>query len=90
MRQMAVSVHEIHIIVTNYSHQFDAEELEVDLEQIVEQYRRDHFQIYKKICKFKRLVGGWQAAQIYVWSSKQKRTHFSQNLKTHQSSRAAT
>ena len=55
---MALSVHEIHIIAINYSHQVDAEELEVDLEQIVGQYRRDYFQIYKKICKFKRLVGG--------------------------------
>lgn len=55
---MALSVHETHIIATNYSQQFDAEELEVDLEQIVEQYRREHYQIYKKICKFKRLVGG--------------------------------
>ena len=50
---MALSVHEIHIIATNYSQQFDAEELEVDLEQIVEQYRREHFQIYKKYANLK-------------------------------------
>ena len=49
---MALSVHEIHIIATNYSHQFDAEELEVDLEQTVEQYRTT-FKFIKKYANLK-------------------------------------
>ena len=50
---MVLSRNEIEIVTNHYARQYEVKDWLVNLEEIVDQHRQDHFYIYRKLCQIK-------------------------------------